>query len=91
MEEIKSWWAIAQQIAPGATFILGIVVVALWRERAIEREYARKRDIDDAERMNKIVLLLEKEALNSAQCVKAVEESRDRIIEHMNTNFKKTR
>ena len=80
MEDIKTWWDLARQVGPGATLVLVVVVIALWRDRSIERKYARERDKTVAARMEKFVLLLDKEATSSVQCIEAVKDGRDQTI-----------
>jgi len=91
MEEVKSWWGIAQQLGLGATFILGVAVVVLWRKTVDDQNYIRKRDMESLEVLNKLTTMLDKESAHSGQILEAVKEARDDIIQHMTANCKKTR
>lgn len=83
MEEAKTWWALASQLGVGATFVLGICTVFVWRALRDEQTYSRKRDIDTLETLNKITNLLDKEQTSNVAIIDTVKAAEGRIIEHI--------
>ena len=59
MNDITSWWDIAQKVGSGAAFVLGVAVVYLWRAYLGEVKYSKERDKQTLEVLIKLTTIVE--------------------------------
>lgn len=86
MDEVKSWWDIAQKIGSGAAFVLGLVSWKFWLRLQDEWEYQRRRDRETLTVLAEMVSA-EKESFNvelrrEDKVLSAIADLKATIISH---------
>lgn len=87
MEIIKEWLTLASTLGIGATFVLGVVVWAMWRERIEEKEYARKLDRETLDVLHSVTALLATNtsglSAHTQVLTKAIDTVKETITDHL--------
>ena len=86
MDEVKSWWDIAQKIGSGAAFVLGLVAWKFWLRLQDEWGYQRQRDRETLTVLAEMVSA-EKESFNvelrrEEKVLSAIADLKSTILNH---------
>lgn len=87
MDELKSWWDIAQLAGAGAAVVLGPIVVALWRKVQADTVYIRESDKNVLGVMRQVITMLEHGSQGSRDRHAAVIEAIANAVDHIKAHI----
>lgn len=90
MEELHSWWDIAQAVGAGATFVLGPLAYFLWRAREEDLKYIREADKNTLRILSELTIVMQTDGKDGerrqVELLKAIQHSVESIKAHFDAS-----